>query len=219
MVDRIAGYHFDMAFGVTFQALAPFLVERAGVAGIKVSGPGYELQPRTSMLRVVGTRWAGLRTGDLQFQVLEMRMDLDGWLIQEPNATSRQDPYPFGVREEPKGWISPHLNKAVGLWLRGGSLVLCAFQGDKCSFDDAVLVEFDMWQALDALVELAKGEPSFGAPLPEPVRPARGAAYAAPAWAKDFTMTARTETGKATASFNNPRYIIAGGVTLMERAV
>ncbi len=107
MVDRIAGYHFDVAFGVMFQALAPFVVERAGVAGIKLSDPGYELRPRASMLRVVGTRWTGLRTGDLHFQVLEMRMDLDGWLIQAPSATSRQDPYPFGVREEPKGGFRP----------------------------------------------------------------------------------------------------------------
>jgi len=214
MVDRIAGYHFEMQFGVMFTALESLVVERAGVARIKASG--YELRPRASMLRAIGTC---LHTGDLHFQVLEHRMDLDAWLIQEPRATSRQGLFSFGVSHEPEHWILPHVNKAVGLWLRNGALVFRAFQSERCSFDEAVLADFDMWQALDALVGLASGEPSFGAPLPQAaqVQAGRALPYAAPTWARDFEVTARGEPGKAYASFNSPRYFVGGSVTFMER--
>jgi hypothetical protein len=223
MTDRIAGYHFDMQFGAVWTALAPNVVERAGAAGIAVSGAGHELQPRAWMLRACGTRWAGLRAGDIHFQIIEYRDNLDGWLIQEPCVTSKQELHPFGVRIEHKGWTSTKLSKAVGLWLRGGSLLLRTFQNEQCLLDETVLADFDMWQALDALARFAAGEPSFGSPSPQAAEVAAGRPlpYAAPTWAQDFEVTARAESAgaaKAHASFNNPRYVVGGSVTLMERS-
>jgi len=209
MVDRIAGYHFEMSFGPMFQALSLVVIERARAVGIAVSHLGYELRPRASMLRIAGTYWAGLRTGEVHCQVVEHRSDLDGGVLQELCVTSKEVLSPFGVQEEMKGWTSSKLSKAVGLWLRNGSLVLHAWQDERCSVEQHVLADFDMWQALDAMARFASGEPSFGSALPEPVR--IGKAYQPQTWARDFTT-------KVSAGFNCDRMLVSGAVTLMERS-
>ena len=216
MVDRMAGYHFEMSFGPMVQALSPLVIERARAAGIAVSPPGYELRPRASMIRIAGTYWAGLRTGEVHFQIVEHRSDLDGGVLQELCVTSREVLSPFGVQEEQKGWTSTRLSKAVGLWLRNGSLVFHAWQDDRCSMEQQVLVDFDVWQALDAMARFASGEPSFGSALPDPVRV--GKAYPAPTWARDFATKVNAEGAKVNASFSCDRMLVAGAVTLMERS-
>jgi hypothetical protein len=187
MVDRIVGYHFELQFGPMLPALAPLVMERAHAVGIAASPPGYELRPRASMIRVAGTYWSGLRTGEVHFSALEYRSALDGYLLQEVCLTSKQLLCSFGVQEEQKGWTSTKLHKAVGLWLRNGSLVLHAWKDDRCSVPEQVLAEFEMWQALDAMAGLASGDPSFAAALQ------------APTWARDLATTARTEHAKVQA--------------------
>ncbi len=208
MANRIVGYHFEMQFGPMWRAVAPLVIARAREVGVTVSQLGEELHPRAMMLRVAGTHWADLRTGEVHFQVVEQRSDLDGGVLQELCVTSKKMLSPFGLLEEMKGWTSSKLEKAVGLWIRDGSLVLHAWQDDRRSLPEQVLVEFDMWKALDAMARYASGEPSFG-PTP----------YQAPSWASAFAMTARTEGAMAHAGFNNEKFLVAGAVTLMQRDV
>jgi len=220
MVDRIAGYHFEMQFGPTWQVLAGHVMERARAAGIAVSHLGHELHPRAMMMRVAGTHWAGLRTGEVHFQIAEYRSELDGYLLQEMCVTSKPWLSCFGVQEWEglKGWTSNRLNKAVGLWLRNGSLVLHAFQDDRCSLEQQVLADFDMWQALDAMARLASGEPTFGSPLAALGSAGKSTPYPEQAWAKDFATKVTAEPAKVTASFSSPRLSAVGVVTLMERS-
>ena len=75
----------------------------------------------------------------------------------------------FGVQEELKGWTSSRLNKAVGLWLRDGSLVLHAWQDHRCSVEQQVLADLKSYQpqtwardfATKATAEHAKVSASF----------------------------------------------------------
>ena len=52
MLDRIAGYHFEVQFATMLKAVLPAVLERARAVGIAASPPGHELRPRAPMIRV-----------------------------------------------------------------------------------------------------------------------------------------------------------------------
>jgi hypothetical protein len=210
MNERIAGYHFDVQFGPMWPALNPVVAERAREVGVDVAPAGYALQPRALMLRVAGTHWTGLRSGEVKLEVLEYRSDLGGFLVSDPCVTSKELLASFGVAEERKGWTSNKLDKAVALWIRDGSLILPAFQDAQ----ERVLAQLDVWRALDAMAHLASGEPSFGATLGPS---GKGMSYASQTWAPDHAVVATTSGAKVSAMFQSKMASTAASVTLMER--
>ena len=96
MIEGIAGYHFDIQFGPMVFSVAPIVAERARAVGIAASGRD-TFDRRATMIRVAGTHWAGLRTGEIHGQILEQRNPLDGYLVQEPCLTSKQVMSCFGL--------------------------------------------------------------------------------------------------------------------------
>jgi len=190
----IAGYHFDVQFGPNLPAVLPLLRERARAVGISVADD-YDLRSRAMMLRVAGTHWADLTSGEVQFHVYEFRGDLDAFVVRDLCLTSKKLLASFGVAKEPKGWIATRLNKAVGLWIRDGSLLLHTWQ----DANEQMIVAFDMWSVLDDMARLAAGAAT---PLSVP----------------DFETRTTPEPAKVSASFVNKAFSVAAAVTLMQRA-
>ena len=209
------GYHFDVQFGPNLPELATVLGDRARVAGVAVSTPAYDLRPRAAMLRFSGTLWSGMAAGEVRFQTFEYRFALDAFVVQDPCITSKHVVASFGLHEEQKRLPSP--NKAVGLWIRNGSLIFREWHDKERSLPEQVLAELDMWQAFDAMARFAAGETSFGLPL-ETAPPGKLARYPSPSWAMAFGTGLRTEGAEVTAKLDHPLLQVVAVVTPMNRA-
>ena len=212
-----------MHFVPMWRALEPAIAARAQAAGIPGIESGAELQPRASALTFAGTRWSGLRSGALRFDVVEHRRDLRCNCILEVGATVQSVPCAFGVFgptvEGTALWPQAALQEAVGLWLTSGSLSFRRWSDGSRVVPAEALVEFDLWRALDAMARLARGEASFGHASKE-ADPANGpSTYSPPSWAPQCeTSLAQQESG-AFAQFNSPRMHVSGSVTLMMNPV
>jgi len=214
---EILGYHFIISFAPLWTyELRRLATQRAQAVGLRLSDGGDDLRPRAKALSLAGTQWSRLRSGDLRFDVVELRDDVRS--IVEVGFTSRQCRFPFGVRlieTATHEQLTAHdLREIVGLWLTDAALVFSSWRNNTRVIASETIASFDIWKALDAMSEFAMAEPSFGHAL-------HGFSdrYPSPAWAADFETTAQRKAWSAHATFGSKRIFVTGTVNLIVRDV
>jgi len=199
---RIDGYHFKASFHPIWEDIAERVVERARALGLKEVNWS-DLRPVTESFELSGTRWFGLSSGGLKYDILSFRSDLRGQVVHVSAVTQEDARVCFGVTN--RQGLTATLGKpmaveqATGVWLDGGSLVMQSTKKGRYRSPLLVLVKCDMWAALDDALKRLSGTAH------EDIR--------RPTWAPAFSGTWKRGRDRCFGRFLGPGLIALFSVT------
>jgi hypothetical protein len=157
--DRVLGYRFVANMGPRWPEVASFVLSRARSLGL-YSGKDDYFAPRASACSVSGTHWSRLAS-PTRCDVYEYRRDIDSMVVAQVNVPLEGLLYCYGLSGVPDlvrpGLDRFVLDKAVGLWLRGGSLGLYPWEHGGVDLPEQTIAAFNLPSALSALAGEATG--------------------------------------------------------------